>query len=226
MLTQLATATEFDRTPIPIRAIRHKPPFDKGFDPAAKSAVQGFMTRDEEKRLGCGKYGKQDIQSHPFFKSIDWGKLERRELKPPFTPNQGDKKDAANFDEEFTNEDPRVSPGNPRAVSSPTPTRARLVSRYCCLRRAFWAAAEAGPPRPSAHPCGCSPRRTAMHTVSPGPRRSPGSISSSSRAFRLSTRALARATAAPTPGPAQPRRDSNGCRRRTRSRARRGTAPT
>jgi serine/threonine protein kinase len=40
-----------------------------------------FMTKDPAKRLGCGPSGQRDIRDHAFFKTLDWEKLERMEVK-------------------------------------------------------------------------------------------------------------------------------------------------
>ena len=46
-----------------------------------------FLHKHPGHRLGCNpKTGAEDIKGHLFFKSIEWDKLERRELKPPFKP--------------------------------------------------------------------------------------------------------------------------------------------
>jgi len=51
------------------------------------------------------------VKRHPFFKSIDWAKLYRREMKPPFIPTTTDGKTSTdNIDEEFTKETPRDTP--------------------------------------------------------------------------------------------------------------------
>lgn len=38
------------------------------------------------KRLGCTASGEQSILEHPFFREIDWIKLEARQVVPPFRP--------------------------------------------------------------------------------------------------------------------------------------------
>ena len=42
---------------------------------------QELLKRDPSKRIGCKN--KDEIKSHPFFKSIDWDKLKKRDLPPP-----------------------------------------------------------------------------------------------------------------------------------------------
>lgn len=52
----------------------------------AVSLIRGFLVKKREDRLGCGPDGANDIKAHSFFRSIDWVKLERREVEPPFKP--------------------------------------------------------------------------------------------------------------------------------------------
>ncbi|CAL1714897.1 unnamed protein product [Somion occarium] len=63
---------------------------------AGIQALKGFLERDPPKRLGCKPNGEgfEEIQRHPWFQSIDWDALDRKELQPPFVPDS--KK--ANFD--------------------------------------------------------------------------------------------------------------------------------
>ena len=39
---------------------------------------------------------------HPWFSSIDWAKMERKELKSPYKPVIDDEKDVKYFNTEFT----------------------------------------------------------------------------------------------------------------------------
>jgi hypothetical protein len=50
-------------------------------------------------RIGNGKFGMKPIMSHPWFKSIDWEKLEAKKIKPPFVPTINGEDDVTNFDE-------------------------------------------------------------------------------------------------------------------------------
>lgn len=63
---------------------------------AGMQALKGFLDRDPYKRLSCNPQteGFEEIRRHPWFASIDWEALERKELAPPFVPDN--KK--ANFD--------------------------------------------------------------------------------------------------------------------------------
>lgn len=47
-----------------------------------------LLTKNPAHRLGCvaSEGGEAAIISHPFFSGIDWEKLNRKELEPPFKP--------------------------------------------------------------------------------------------------------------------------------------------
>lgn len=68
----------------------------------AKSLLRGFLTKDPTKRLGSGPNDALDIQRHPFFASVDWDKLQRGEVKTPWTPQISGSNDTSQFDMEFT----------------------------------------------------------------------------------------------------------------------------
>ncbi|KAF5300530.1 hypothetical protein FQR65_LT09151 [Abscondita terminalis] len=86
----------------------------------AVSILKGFMTKNPSKRLGCvPAHGLESaIRSHSFFRDIDWVALEQRRVRPPFKPKIKNKKDALNFDAEFTKEDPILTPVNSEVVRS------------------------------------------------------------------------------------------------------------
>lgn len=48
-----------------------------------------FLDRDLNRRLGCKPNGEgmEEIRRHPWFRSIDWMKLEAKELESPFVPD-------------------------------------------------------------------------------------------------------------------------------------------
>lgn len=81
----------------------------------AVSILKGFMQKNVSKRLGCVKAhgGEENIKHHPFFRDVKWKELEERKVKPPFKPKIKNKKEATNFDTEFTKEDPVLTPVNP-----------------------------------------------------------------------------------------------------------------
>ncbi|XP_030611578.1 protein kinase C epsilon type isoform X2 [Archocentrus centrarchus] len=78
----------------------------------AVSILRAFMTKNPAKRLGCvvSQGAEEAIKTHPFFREIDWVLLEQRKVKPPFKPRIKTKRDVNNFDQDFTKEDPVLTP--------------------------------------------------------------------------------------------------------------------
>ncbi|XP_062330460.1 protein kinase C epsilon type [Osmerus eperlanus] len=78
----------------------------------AVSILRAFMTKNPAKRLGCvvTQGYEEAIKAHPFFKEIDWVLLEQRRVKPPFKPRIKTKRDVNNFDQDFTKEEPVLTP--------------------------------------------------------------------------------------------------------------------
>jgi len=86
----------------------------------AVSILKGFMQKNVAKRLGCIKAhgGEESIKHHPFFRDVKWKEMEERKIKPPFKPKIKNRKDALNFDSEFTKEDPVLTPVNPEILKT------------------------------------------------------------------------------------------------------------
>lgn len=69
----------------------------------AQNILKSFLKKDPAERLGCDpKRGFSEIKSNDFFKDIDWEQLERRQVKPPYTPPTESDRDLAHFDPDFT----------------------------------------------------------------------------------------------------------------------------
>ncbi|TKC50939.1 hypothetical protein EI555_001387, partial [Monodon monoceros] len=66
----------------------------------------------------AGLDGVEEIKRHPFFVTIDWNKLYRKEIKPPFKPAVGRPEDTFHFDPEFTARTPTDSPGVPPSANA------------------------------------------------------------------------------------------------------------
>jgi novel protein kinase C delta type len=52
----------------------------------ALKCLQSLLEKDVTIRLGSIGAAEGDVKYHPFFTDINWEKLERREVEPPFKP--------------------------------------------------------------------------------------------------------------------------------------------
>ncbi|KAI9206730.1 kinase-like domain-containing protein, partial [Polychytrium aggregatum] len=53
---------------------------------AAKDLVRRLLDPDPVTRLGAGKEGPTEIKNHPWFKELNWKKVESRTAVPPYVP--------------------------------------------------------------------------------------------------------------------------------------------
>jgi serine/threonine protein kinase len=69
------------------------------FEPQAKDFLQKLLTADLTKRYGNLRNGSRDIMEHAWFGEVNWERLARREIDPPYTPPlKGPAGDAHLFD--------------------------------------------------------------------------------------------------------------------------------
>ncbi|CAJ0938338.1 unnamed protein product [Ranitomeya imitator] len=84
----------------------------------AQDLLRALFRRNPTNRLGSGSDGAEEIKRHPFFSTIDWNRLYRRELSPPFKPAVTQPDDTYYFDSEFTSRTPKDSPGIPPSAGA------------------------------------------------------------------------------------------------------------
>uniref|UniRef100_A0ABI7VTI4 Ribosomal protein S6 kinase n=1 Tax=Felis catus TaxID=9685 RepID=A0ABI7VTI4_FELCA len=82
----------------------------------AQSLLRMLFKRNPANRLGSE--GVEEIKRHLFFANVDWNKLYRREVQPPFKPASGKPDDTFCFDPEFTAKTPKDSPGLPASANA------------------------------------------------------------------------------------------------------------
>uniref|UniRef100_A0AAY5EKX4 protein kinase C n=1 Tax=Electrophorus electricus TaxID=8005 RepID=A0AAY5EKX4_ELEEL len=90
------------------------PHYPRWITKESKDLLEKLFERDPTRRLGV----VGNIRMHPFFKTINWPALEKREVTPPFKPKVKAPNDCSNFDREFLSEKPRLSQGDKNLVDS------------------------------------------------------------------------------------------------------------
>ena len=65
------------------KIMRGKYKIPSHFPKAAKEIVSRLLSSNPAARLGCLKSGSKQVLQHDFFRSIDWRKLEAKEVRVP-----------------------------------------------------------------------------------------------------------------------------------------------
>ncbi|KAI0256484.1 kinase-like domain-containing protein [Lactifluus subvellereus] len=89
----------FDETAYGIydRILKGKIQWPRDMDPLSRNLVKGFLHPDRTERLGNLLAGADDVLDHPWFRGVDWGALERREIRAPIVPHVTSYDDTRHF---------------------------------------------------------------------------------------------------------------------------------
>ncbi|XP_036415163.1 protein kinase C, delta b isoform X1 [Colossoma macropomum] len=90
------------------------PHYPRWITKESKDLLEKLFEREPTRRLGV----VGNIRGHPFFKTINWSALEKREVAPPFKPKVKAPNDCSNFDREFLSEKPRLSQADKNLIDS------------------------------------------------------------------------------------------------------------
>lgn len=92
--------------------------YPKFMSKESKEVCRALLVKTPDKRLGSGSTEEVDIMNHPFFRRIDWKKIENREVQPPFIPVVKDARDTENFDTLFTKTQVTLTPADPSIMQN------------------------------------------------------------------------------------------------------------
>jgi len=87
------------------KIMKEKLNFPKKMTEEAKSLITALLERNPSDRLS----DPEQIKRHPYFANLDWDRLSRKELEPPYIPPVKDEKSTTMISSEFTSEDAKLS---------------------------------------------------------------------------------------------------------------------
>ncbi|KAI8835922.1 kinase-like domain-containing protein [Chytridium lagenaria] len=63
---------------------------------------ENLLERDPKRRFGASPEDAEEIKRHRYFSDVDWEKLLKKQVKPPYKPKVESEMDTSNFDPVFT----------------------------------------------------------------------------------------------------------------------------
>lgn len=88
----------------------HAPSYPRSMSREAVILCKGLLTKNPKRRLGSLNDEESDIKGALFFRMINWERLSKLEVQPPFKPKVKDDRDTCNFDKEFIRERTELTP--------------------------------------------------------------------------------------------------------------------
>ncbi|XP_052213736.1 protein kinase C-like 1 [Dreissena polymorpha] len=76
----------------------------------AGSILSLLFERNPADRLGMPTCPAGPIRAVPYFRQVDWERMDRRQVEPPFKPKIKSDSDISNFDTDFTMERVALTP--------------------------------------------------------------------------------------------------------------------
>ncbi|KAI3726927.1 hypothetical protein L1987_66734 [Smallanthus sonchifolius] len=131
MLTGKPPFTHSNRKKLQEKIINEKVKLLPRLSGEAHSLLKGLLQKDPSLRLGSGPRGADDIKKHKWFRTINWKKLECRELQPKFKPVVSGEDCTENFDKCWTAMPLDDSP-------APTPTAGEHFHGYTYVAPNPW----------------------------------------------------------------------------------------
>ncbi|KAH7405522.1 hypothetical protein KP509_15G073900 [Ceratopteris richardii] len=133
MLTGQPPFTHNNRQKLQQKVVKDKVKLPSYLTSEAHSILKGLLQKDASKRLGSGARGSDEIMEHKWFKSINWKKLDAREIVPKFRPEVNGQDCTANFDERWTKMPAQDSP-----ASTPTSHDMGVFEGYTYVAPNTW----------------------------------------------------------------------------------------
>lgn len=84
----------------------------------SKEMCRALLVKNPAERLGSGPNEEYEIKKQPFFRRIDWTKIEGRAVQPPFIPSGKSNGSVENFDPVFTNSRVCLTPADPSIMKN------------------------------------------------------------------------------------------------------------